>query len=202
MLRRLIEAFEDRVNLPIEIKEVRAEILNLGIQDKIILSAEELDTGVLKGTFYQWHESPAPYADPLRVTLIVYPQNVDIEIQRVICAKELIHVCDANIVKTHDPEAIESLAKKLVGPFETPASDLSDLMAAADKFAQYQSLNLLFPKAARVLARERIASGAMNTKDIADWAVLPLQETELVLAEEWERISELIIAIGNGEDIP
>lgn len=201
MLRKLVEMFEDRVELPIEIDELRAAVVDLGIQDKIIFSAEELDTGILKGAYYQWHESPGPYADPTWTSLIVYPEGVDVAWQRVICAKELIHVCDQQVVKARSADAVDGLARKLVGPFEGTSSDLLDILASTDKLAQYQSLNLLFPLAARKLARKRIAEQTMTPDEIADWAVLPLEQISLMLDEDWDRLSEILVAIGNGDHL-
>lgn len=200
MLRKLTKAFQDRVELPIEIDEIRDEIVKLGIQDKIIFSPESLDTGILKGAFYQWYESPAPYADADWVTLIVYPEAESIEMQRVICAKELIHVCDKQVVKTNTPELLNSLAKKVLGPFESPESSRADAMAAIDKLAQYQGLDLLLPKAARALAREKIKLGQTTVAEIADIAVIPVTHAELVLEDSWEAISTVLQRIGNGDE--
>jgi len=199
MLRQLVECFQDRVELPIEIEEIRDSIVNLGIQDKIVFSAEDLDTGTLRGALYQWRESAGVYTDPVWTTLIVYPVNETIERQRVICAKELIHLFDAQVVRTNTPEMVEQLAKKVVGPFETPSTNPSDLMASMDKLAQYQSLNLLLPLAARRLARKKIEAGEVDMAQVSEWAAIPIEETVLVLNDHWDKFSELLIAIGNGE---
>ena len=199
MLRKLVGQFEDRVELPIEIDELRTAIINFGIQDRIIFSAEDLDTGVLKGAYYQWRESPIPYGESTWTSLIVYPQGVDLPWQRVICAKELIHLCDQQVVRARTPNAVEGLARKLVGPFEGASSDLLDILASTDKLAQYQSLNLLFPVAARKLAREKIKKHEITEAAVADWAVLPLEHVMLMLDDSWDRLSELLIAIGNGD---
>ena len=199
MLRELIETFQDRVDLPIEIDEIRDAIIALGFQDKIILSAEDLDTGVLKGAYYQWREQRGVYGEPVWTSLVVYPEGESIENQRLICAKELIHICDRSVVKARSPDAVLDLAKKLVGPFEAPNGDFADIMAATDKLAQYQSMNLLFPIAARKLARERIENGMADLARIADWAVLPETSIAMLLDEAWDDVSEVMIAIGNGE---
>src|SRR6056297_3099597 len=118
-------------------------------------------------------EQSGVYADPDWVTLVIYPEDEDITWQRVICAKELIHICDRQIVKTQTPEMVDELARKLVGPFETSDPEPSDLMASMDKLAHYQSFNLLFPRAARKLAVEKIRDGTHTVEDIAEWAVIP-----------------------------
>ncbi|SMX29396.1 hypothetical protein TRP8649_03530 [Pelagimonas phthalicica] len=198
MLRALIEKFQDCVMLPIEIDEIRDAIIELGVQDKIIFSGEDLDTGVLKGAFYQWYESSGMYAESTWTTLIVYPDGEPIEMQRVICAKELIHICDKAIARTHTPELIDKLAKKVLGPFESPDTSSADLMATIDKLAQYQGLDLLLPKAAREIARDKISKGLLTPSDVAEAAVMPLSQTLLVLDESWEDISSFLCTISNG----
>jgi hypothetical protein len=199
MLRRLIQTFEDRVDLPVEVDEIRDALIGFGIQDRIILSPEPLDAGTLKGAFYKWTEHNAVYGEPQWVTLVVYPANEPIEWQRLICAKELIHVCDLPGVRASDPEAVAALATKLLGPFEASKQDEMDIVAALDKLAQHLSINLLFPKAARQLARAKLADGEKTVEEIADWALVPLPSAQLALDEKWESLSTALIEIGNGD---
>jgi hypothetical protein len=199
MLRRLVEKFQDRTELPIEIDEIRDALIDLGVQDKIVFSNEQLDTGKLRGAYYQWCEHTSPYGEPVLTTLIVYPTNVDTDWQRAICAKELVHVCDKQIVKTQTADMVEELADKLVGPFETSLGTQADLMAGVDKLAQYQALNLLFPLAARKIARARILSGERTYEQEAQWAGIPVEYARLVLLENWDHFSELLTSIGNGD---
>lgn len=199
MLRSLVEAFQDEVELPIEIEEVRDEIVRQGFQDRIILFAGDLNTDRLRGTFTQWTERGSVYGDPELVTLIIYPKAESARWQRLVCAKELVHVCDMQIAKTKTPEAIEELAERLLGRFEDNKDDEADLMASVDKLAQFQGINLLFPKAARSVARTKLASGEKTIDEIVDWVALPRQFVELALSDIWEKFSELLITFGNGE---
>lgn len=199
MLRELVEHFQDRVELPIEIDEVRDAIIASGVQDTITFACEPMDTGILRGVLYQWHEHPGMYAEPSFVSLIVYPSGEPIEWQRAICAKELIHICDRQIVRTKTPELVKQLAEKVVGPFETSDTGIADFMASMDKLAQYQCIDLLFPKAARAIALERINEGVHTIESIANWAVLPEEHIALALSDKWEAISEMLISLGNGD---
>ena len=55
-MKRILQKFENRTDLPIEIEEIRDAIVGLGIQDQIIFSDEDLDTQTLRGFIYQWRE--------------------------------------------------------------------------------------------------------------------------------------------------
>ncbi len=199
MLRELVEKFQNETELPIEVDQLRDAVVELGFQDTIIFSAGEMDEGTLRGVFFQYTIRAGVYAEPELVTLIIYSKSEEAPWQRVICAKELIHVCDKQIVKTNTEQEVIELANKVVGPFESGPSQITDLMAATDKLAQYQSLNLLFPKAARDIAKARIAAGSHTTRSVADWAQIPEENVILMLSDDWDALSELIIAIGNGE---
>lgn len=196
MLRKFLKEFEETTELPIEISELRDALISIGAQDEIIFSAQEMDTGTLNGVFYQYTTRLGVYADPILTTLIVYPKNGTPEIQRVICAKELIHICDHPMLRTDTPEEVEELAEKVVGPFEAENHVLTDLMAATDKLAQYTAINLLFPKAARELARQKVADGKMSTDEIAKWACIPVGYIEMMMTKEWETISEALLSLG------
>lgn len=200
-MRSLIKKFEDRVTLPIEIDEIRDAIIDLGIQDRIVFCDEDLDTEELRGVLKQWREHGSVYGEPRWTTLIVYPRGVEVEWQRVICAKELVHVFDKQIVKTQTPEMIEKLAEKVLGPFEGLSDSPADFMATVDKLAAYQWINLLFPRAARNVARQMIKNGAKGPEEIAEWAAIPLEYVYMVLDEAWEEISEILSKIGNGENL-
>ncbi|MDA9208565.1 hypothetical protein N9O61_06765 [Octadecabacter sp.] len=201
MLRSLVEAFQDRTDLPIEISEIRDEIVKQGFQDRIILCSQPLDPGVLKGIYYQWTEHNGVYSDPELISLIVFSNEVNLCWQRLICAKEMVHVCDLQIAKSSSIEEISELARKVIGPFETTDLDVGDLMASFDKLAQYQSLNLLFPKAARNLAKQKLEKDEITTFEIAEWSRIPEELVRLALSEKWETISQLLLAIGNGDAI-
>jgi len=195
MLRNLVEVFQDRVTLPIEVTEIRTAIQTIGFQDRIILSARTLDTEVLRGTFYQWTERATLYGEPQLVTLVIYPENINICWQRLICAKEMVHVCDQQIAKTVDIEAIVKLAEKLLGPSKAEATDVTDVMALVDKLAQFQALDLLFPKAARAVAKLKLADNSKTLLEIAEWAKIPQQYVELALTDQWETISARFLSM-------
>ena len=161
-----------------------------------------MDPGLLKGAYYQWTQPNGVYdTDPDWVTLVVYPKGVDVPQQRLICAKELIHVCDKGVVKTTQPDELVALARKLVGMFEPANADSIDLAASIDKIAQYQSLCLLFPAAARDRAREILNSDSSRFAEIVDWVQLPEDQCHIVLDPRFDQLIAAAVAIGNGEHL-
>jgi len=193
MFRKLVEEFENITKLPIEIPEICQAIVKLGAQEKVFISPEEMDTGKLKGVFYQYTERSGVYSEPERVTIIVYPANVSLEEQRAICAKELVHLCDKQVRKVKEPGQVRDLVSKLLGPSRSNGIDFADAIAATDILAQFQAMSLLFPKAARLIARQKIASGERTLEDIYKLVCAPTTLIDMMLGPEWDAISETLI---------
>ena len=194
-MKRILQKFENRTDLPIEIEEIRDFIVELGIQDRIVFCAEDLDTAILRGVIYQWRQSNSVYGEPIWTTLIVYPSSMAQDWQRAICAKEMVHIFDSQIVKTVNSEMIEGLAKKVVGPLEIDADSPESLMATVDRIAEFQAINLLFPRAARILARTKISSDEMTIREISEWASIPEHFVKIALDPKWEYLSSILVSL-------
>jgi hypothetical protein len=184
-LEKLIDAFSNRTELPVEIPEVRDEIVRMGFQDEVVFVHQPMDPGKLRGIYYQYTKHSAPYSEPILCTLIIYSSLLSMEWQRLVCGKEIIHVMDRQAGKTHTPGEVTGLVDKLLGPLSTEDFGLADFMAAVDKLALYQALAILFPDAARVQALDEMSAGATTIEDIAAWASLPLPLVKTVMSAQW-----------------
>jgi hypothetical protein len=192
MFSKLYQEFAGKTALEIDIKDVADFLVKCGCQDSIIFVPEQMDPGEIRGLYVQYTTHPGVYTAPELVTLVIYPGNAPVDMQRVVCCKELIHVCDGNAAKTNSPEEVDALVEKLLGPLSTEDYGLADLMASVDKIAFYQALAILFPEAARAVALQRIADKAATPEDIAAWAGLPLSMVNLVLSDQWGEVLEVI----------
>lgn len=192
MFGKLLQHFEAKNMLRIEVQEVADFLVANGSQDRIILRPEPMNPGELVGVYYQYTTHAAPYAQPDFVTLIVYPSNAPLEMQRLVCCKELIHVCDGKVARTDTLEEVDALCEKLLGPMTSDDYGIADIMASVDRFALYQGLALLFPWAARETALALIAQDKATESDVAEWACLPLGLAKFVLSDEWAEAYELI----------
>lgn len=194
MFKKLLQRFANRTTFPIEVGEVADALVALGCQDKFIFSPEEMDTGRLRGTFYQYTWRPRPYAEPELHTIIVYSSTDSLVWQRVISCKELIHVCDVPAAKTSTLEEISALIEKLLGPVSTEDYGLADVMASVDRLALYQALAVLFPLSLRevALASMRASPETCTAEVIAEWAKLPVGLARLVLSDQWPEIAAIL----------
>lgn len=189
MLKKIIEQFAEKTELPIEVQEIADAIIGAGIQDEIHFVDVDADPAVIHGAFARFSYHKAIYGDPIWVTHIPYNSRDPLKLQRVVCSKEMIHLFDSDIERTDTPEEIYELIDKLLGPLTTDDLGLADLMAAKDKLAVYQCLPLLMPKAALQVARDAVAKGIKTPEEISEWAQIPVGLIHLMLQKEWDTIN-------------
>jgi len=192
-LEQLVDIFAAANQLPIEITEVQERVIALGVQDEIIFRPVDGDPRKCCGVYYQFVRHDGAYSAPTLVSLIIYTCNVTTEWQRVICAKEMIHVMDHQAGKTRTESDLQGLLEKLLGPLATEDFGLADLMAGIDKLAIYQCLAFLFPPLARTEALEEIRAGRKTVDDIAAWSALPLPLVQVVLSDAWPEMSKMLV---------
>jgi hypothetical protein len=189
MLKTLVGHFEAVTTLPIEVEEIAHKIKELEYQDEIHLFPADCDQTVLRGVYTQFRYHAAVYGDARWVTHIAYCKSVPLEWQRVICAKELVHIFDSPAAMTDTADEVNGLLDKLVGPLSTEDYGFADIMATKDRLALYQCLPLLLPKASLDIAREEVRAGRKTAQEVADWACMPVRLVELMLSEDWTRLN-------------
>lgn len=197
MFKKLYDHFDDYGvdQIPIETDDISDAIVTcLQMQDEIICSPEDLDPKEVKGVFYQYTERDGVYTDPLLKTLIVYSQNVSLEWQRIICAKELVHVCDSKLSKAMSESEVEELLSRLLGKASSEDFGLADFRAAIDRLALYEGLAILFPNSARDHALALLANGQTTYALIANWIGLPIELVIFVLSEKWPDVVKTFLS--------
>jgi len=196
VFKNLQAKFDGKTELPVEIQEICDALVEMGYQDDIRVVGEDMDTEQLLGTYVQLTEpSGGMYSEPRLVSLIVYPTNVDFVSRRIVCAKELVHVCDANVAKTKDSNDIMDLAMVLAGRASIGDEPRMTMKVAADILAQQKGLMLLFPKAARVIARQRVADGEVTLEVLSEQLQLPTSTVEDMLEDDWDKLADAIAQI-------
>lgn len=195
-LLNVLKHFDPIRELPVEIPAIRDMVLTMGFQDSIVfVPCKKMDPTKLRGAFYQFTTHPGVYTAPNFCTLIVYSAKLSKDWQRLVCAKELIHVLDGEAEKTKTEAEVQGLIDKIIGPLSTEDFGLADIMAAKDKLAVYQAAAVLFPDAARTDALAQIKAGNKTEEQIAKQASVPLQFVKLVLADEWPSIKSDICSV-------
>ena len=188
-LQDLIDKFADISRLPIEIDEIVAQITHMGYQDEIYLCPDDTNPKEIRGAFYQFTRHDAVYGDPVFVTHIMYSRNVPIDWQRLIVAKELVHIFDSRSSRTGNDQQVDQLIDTLVGPFSSDTYGLADLQATKDRLAVYQALPLLFPRAALAEARSVVNDDSRMIGEIAKWVCIPVEFVAVMLSDGWDQFN-------------
>lgn len=193
MLKKIIESFENRTDLPIEVEEIAAAMVAEGVQDEIHFVPVDADPAKIHGAIARFRYRPIPYADPVWVAHVPFNSQDPVEIQRVTCCKELIHLFDSDLERTDTDEEVPALIERLVGPFASDDVGLANLMALKDNLAIYMCLPLLLPRAALLHVRAEIVAARMIPKEAAALACMPLDLVELMLDENWDTLNGVLI---------
>ena len=188
MLHDLIGHFSHVTELPVELDEIVERAIRTGIQDEILLTPDDYkDPKILRGVFAQYKRVTGVYRDPDFVTDIAYSSRLPQEWQRVVVAKELVHLFDTECGKTGTQDEVAQLLDDLAKPLGDYG--LGDFQALTDRFALYRSLPLLLPEAALDEARRAVREGSKTVQDVAEWSCLPVEIVMLMLGEVWGKLS-------------
>lgn len=192
-LKNLLAAVDTLEEMPIEIEELAAKLVEVGCQDDIIFHPDpEMNPSVLRGIHYKYSRHAGVYSEPIFTTLIIYSERLPLEWQRVVCCKELIHTCDDPVERTNREDEVQGLLDKLLGPLSTENFGVADIMAHKDKLALYQALMILFPDNARNQALVGIRDRGDTPEKVARWMGLPIDLVKLVLDEDWPLLRETL----------
>jgi hypothetical protein len=193
-VKRLAEAFQNERQMPIEIPEISSVIIDvLCVQDEIVFSPQDLDPELCRGTYYQYTQRPTLYAPPEWKSLIVFSSRLDIKWQRMVCCKELMHVLDRQESKTKTAEEVQGLSEKLLGDTAGEDFGLADFQAAADRFALYRALAVIFPPKAREDALAHLNAKTKTIEEIAEWVAIPEVLLRFALGDNWPQIRQDIL---------
>ena len=201
-MRLLFDYLSEIRELPVEITELTAVLVQAGVQDEIYLRPVDTDPSSLRGAIRQFRYHQEAYGEPVWVTHIVYSQNSPREWQRITCAKEIVHLFDRDIEKTDTIEEVMGLIDKLVGPLTTEDFGVVDIQAAVDRFAVYKCLPLLLPKAALAEAKLCIKNGELSVTDVAAAACMPPELVTIMVGDQWDEITRLLESLGAALETP
>lgn len=188
---RLIEAFKDRTTLPIEIDEVRDWLIKNRTQDEINFVPVELDTGVIRGFLKRYRRAKAGWGlEPDDVSNIFYDHRQGFDWQRMVCAKEMLHILDAACVTSR--EEFDKLTQRLALPDDFQHLLQDPDFVSIDKAGTAPASALLLPWAAREVLMPAYKSGIITAAEIARQAVMPVQHVRSVMSEFWPVVHAVI----------
>ncbi len=202
MYRELQAEFDKRDLLPVQIHHICDAISNLGYPDKIEAFPHRMEFDRLLGsrapwgrTSYQEYRREFSSLGGESITRIFYPENADMMIQRMVCAKELVRICESTAKAAHSPPAnefqefIDDIRVALSLEFKQETAK-----AAEDFLTQGKALLILFPRNLREIARQKIQKDDWTIAELERKAKIPAETLMHLLDPRWENVAERLIA--------
>jgi hypothetical protein len=178
--------FAGRTRLPVKIDEIADWIKTAGFANEILYHPMDMSPAVVSGLVRVIKYRP-PYAidDVVRAD-IPFSTQLPEPNQRVVGAKELIHILDKDEYVAASYEAVGTLISEIVIPVELSA-DIPRVtgMGLWDHSGILTALAVLLPPAAREVLIELRQKGHIGNKEAAALANLPEEYMNFLLGDRW-----------------
>lgn len=201
---KLITFFETFTKLPVRAEDVRDQIVELGIQDKIRFEPLDVSPDLLLGMFVKSREREVPYKEHKNIFTIFYNINVTPEEQNFICVKELMHVFDGGIFASGvfsggnskgvcNKSELDLLINHLfLKTFES--SDLN-LNGFHDELAVFMAAAIMFPHEIREDFLQVFYEGRMSVQNIAFELGIPENIVIQLVKVRWEETRKILLKL-------
>ncbi|WP_339743975.1 hypothetical protein [uncultured Maricaulis sp.] len=194
---RLIEHFSVYQKLPIKIDDIASFLIEAGYVEGVEFHPTAEDGTVLAGMLYHVRYKP-PYVsgDGYSTAHIVYHTGLPEPVQRMICAKELLHIADSDEMVVRIQEDVNRLTTEMVIP-PAAISDMNSLgiKTISDHAGMLRAAALLFPIEARDSLKP-FYDKAMSAAEIAGIVDLPFAWVDFIMSDAWPGIYEQLISTG------
>lgn len=191
-IAEIVRKFDDRFVVPVDVNDVKAALIEMGVRDVIWFWAVDIDAEVLRGQLVHWLQKgePASTGAFKGVADIYYAESLSRDWQRLVCCKELLHIIDPESALAATPEVVMRLTEKISLPPDLQNGVKDGMPALTDRVALLQATAVLFPWASRELFRK---DGKLSTHQIAKLMDLPERYVAAVMDDDWELIHDIVV---------
>lgn len=190
----ILDHFAAYTNLPIKISDIHGFILERGFVDEIVYHPIDEDPGTLAGMLYHVEASAPyrPYSQPKTIANIVYSTQLSRDAQRVIVAKELMHIFDEGGFAASTVEQVSRLVSEIALPASVKA-ELQRLSPAGqnDHNGILLGIAVLFPRDARDELLP-LYPDKLGDEEISSIAEIPEAFVPLVMSAKWGEVLDAI----------
>lgn len=190
--KELLSRFVVCEELPIDVQDDLVPIIKENFDLELYFWPADMDHGVYRGQISHWeYPKDETHKQMQQVIDITYASNLPTDWQRVICAKELIHILDPIDTRVSTEDGFSRLIEKIVlPPGMAEAADGAKVWN--DRLGIYCAIAVLFPWAARQLFIDPYKAGKISIQEIAAIVDIPRQYAALVMHELWEEYHHMI----------
>lgn len=183
----IFKHFAARTALPVKVDEIADWIVSNGFAVKINYHPMDRSPEIVSGLIRVERYKPQYSADELVIADIPYSTQMPETEQRVIGAKEVIHILDGDEYVSASYDQVSNLLSEIVIPPEL-MTDMAKLTGIGlfDHSGILRALAVLFPMAAREILLDLKGKGHIGDKEIAALAALPEEYIPFLLSGRWE----------------
>lgn len=192
---RILREFASRTQLPVKINEVASAIIAAGFVRRIAFHKFDTPAEEGIGMLILREDLTAYVSDELRAE-VAYCGNWPPFLQRLVCAKELLHTCDVDGALAQTKEQVSVLIQEIC----IPAQALAELrkmkkltpQGASDHGGWLLALAVLVPRDALKILKDLYDADKLRDEEIAETAEIPVEYVPLIMSDIW---SELLNAL-------
>jgi len=189
----LIQKFDTRRMVPIEVEEVADFIRGLGVKDEIYFWDAEISPATLQAAITHW-EYPDDKGNTTTVADIHTSRDLPPYEKRLAEVKEMLHILDPEHYRVNTIENVRSLIEKIVLPQELVDWQNDGIHANSDRAATIHAVAVLFPWETREHLIAPFKAGKITLTDIADLVALPVEYVVVVMSDFWPTYHDAMIA--------
>ena len=192
---KVVRHFEGVGKVPVDIKDVLALAREICPDETIKIRGVKVDNKKLRGNCYRYKIADGQVLTPRPVSLVVYSTLDHEYCQRLVCAKELVHVIEPDPIVTSKKQEVVHLAERITKPVRLGAGTMTpnDLQVFLDQLAKWQALAILFPFGLWEEAMPKYKDGKVTLETIADWVELPVEFVTTVMNDAWATLRTTMI---------
>jgi len=187
----VLDHFAAFTRLPIKINDIADFILERGFVNRITFHGLDESPDICAGLMIKRRDR-IPYAIG-DVADIAFSVRMPVPVQRLVLAKELIHVCEVDGICA----ATKAQVGKLVEEIGIPLTALIEIaklskQLVTDHSGLLLSIAMLIPRDARVILKRLLDQGVMGLPEIAALARVPESFAGLAMKDGWENVLNFV----------
>lgn len=193
---KIARHFQGMGKVPVTIHDVLEQVRLMLPDEEIEVFGVNTDINELRGTHVRF-KIPPPNGTALvstKCSMVIYSKKLEPAWQRLVCCKELIHVLDADPVRTTSKEEVLHLVEKISSKMPINPNSPNSLIAFVDKIAEWQAVSILFPYGLWEQVYPEFKEGKVTVKQIAEWLEIPESYVHVTMTDLWKHMSDTFLS--------
>ena len=194
LVKRLIEHFDSYTTLPVDVNDVRDQLIERGVQDEIEFHFVSMDVSKIRGILRRYTKHSAPYSDPKFHSDILIARDMGEEDEawkRLVAVKEILHISDSDKLSAQSAVAVDHLFQNFSLPPEIRTVNIANGQTKQsffnDHITIYFAMAILIPQKCRKALRKLHTDQIYSPREIASIAKIPLRYIPLILGSDFDR---------------